>query len=126
MGLEDDVAEAVADAQDALVDLAVDVTVTPTALDGEGTETPKASFTAPAFVERRRMLRRMPDGRMVETDSRVLFLSSIEVGMADRVADATGDLGPVLYVGGFRRRSGGTFYTEVWMGGLRGSGIGST
>jgi hypothetical protein len=31
----------------------------------------------------------------------------------------------VLYVGGFRRRGGGTLYTEVWMGGTRGNALGT-
>lgn len=125
MGLADDVAAAIADAQEATAELAVPVTVTPVTLDGEGTEVPGAAVTYQAFVERRRMVRRLPDGRMVETDSRVLFLESVEVGMSDRLADDAGDLGPVLYVGGFRRRGGGTLYTEAWMGGTRGNALGT-
>lgn len=125
MGLADDVAAAIADAQEATAELAVPVTVTPVALDGEGTDVLGAAVTHDAFVERRRMVRRLPDGRMVEVDSRVFFLASIDVGMSDRLADDVGDLGPVLYVGGFRRRGGGTFCTEVWMGGTRGNSLGT-
>lgn len=125
MGLDTLVRKGVAIAQKVTKTLQVPITITTPTEDFEGRATATTRTTVTGFVERRKQLRRDPDGRMVECDERVLLLGDVTVALTATLADDEGALGPVLYVGGFRDPQAGTYYTEVWCGTRSGTSFGT-